>query len=94
MSQQVVLEYGENQKLTCFETLCEVLNGEILILERGAVLVIEPAQLLENLCVAGIVGNDTLISVLCAYMLVKAKVRRGWMRGTDSELTSFCCSYT
>jgi hypothetical protein len=47
----------------------EVLNCEVLTLE-GAVLVIEPAGLLEDFCVAGVASDDTFVGVLCAYMLM------------------------
>ena len=48
--------------LTGFETLCEVLNGELLVLERGPVLMVKPAELLEDLGVTGVVLDHTLVS--------------------------------
>jgi hypothetical protein len=66
----------ERELHTCFQTLGEVLDRQVLILERGAVLVIEPAELLQDFCVAGIVSNNAFIGILGSHVLcVEREIR-------------------
>jgi len=47
----------------CFETLCQVLNGGILVLEGRAILMIQPPKLLKDFRVARVLGNNTFVCV-------------------------------
>ena len=58
-----------NDLRTSLEALGQILDGEFLVLERGAVLVIQPPELLENLGVVRVLLHDTLICVSCADVL-------------------------
>jgi len=57
------------QWLTGLETLGKILYSELLVLEGRAVLVVQPAKLLKNLGMSGIVDNDTFVCVFSADML-------------------------
>ena len=54
---------------TSLETLCQILNCQILIPERRIGLMMQPSELLEDLCVMGLVLDDALVSVFCAVIL-------------------------
>lgn len=57
--------------LTSFETLGEVRNGQVLVGEARAALVIQPTQLLQHLGVVGAILEDPLVSVLGSAVLIK-----------------------
>ena len=57
------------QQLTSLETLGKILYRKLLILEGRAVLVIQPAELLKNFGMSGVVSDDTLVRVFSADML-------------------------
>lgn len=48
----------------CFETLGQELDGKFLVLERRSLLVVEPAELLENFCMSGVVVDHALVRAL------------------------------
>ena len=82
-------------RLTSFETLCEVGDGKILVGKARAALMIQPAELLQNLGMIRAIIEDPLVSVLGCAVLHKAKQRSvGRIESRDSLvlLTSFCCS--
>lgn len=54
----------------CFETLCEILDGEFLVLEGRPVLVVEPSELLEHLCVGRVVRDDAFVGIFCTEIIV------------------------
>lgn len=54
---------------TCFQALCKILDRGILILEIGAVLMVQPTQLLENLRVMVVFSDYTLVRFLGTYVL-------------------------
>ena len=69
ISPQLHYERKIDLKLTRFETLGQVSDGEILILEGTAILMIQPAKLLENLCMVGVLDYDAFICVFGMCML-------------------------
>jgi hypothetical protein len=56
-------------ELTRLEALREAADRRLLVLERGAVLVIDPAELLQHLRVVRVLVEHTLIGFLCAAEL-------------------------
>ena len=55
--------------LTRLEALRQILDGQLLVLERGAVLVVQPTELLQHLRMVRVLLHDTLICVSCADVL-------------------------
>ena len=61
---------GDDAKaLTNFQAPRETLDGRVLVLERGAVLVVQPTELLQHLRMVRVLLHDTLICVSCADVL-------------------------
>ena len=54
---------------TSLEALRQVLDGELLVLERGAVLVVQPTELLQDLRMVGVLLHYPLVSVAGTHML-------------------------
>jgi len=84
------------RKLTSYQTLGQILDCEILVLEGGTILVVEPSQLLKNLGVTRIIHN-MLVGIFGLRMLKRPSELSPILSGTrkgGEELTSFCCSYT
>jgi hypothetical protein len=54
---------------TSFQALGEVLDGEVLVLEGRAVLVVQPPKLLKDFGVTWVVGNDAFVGILGTDML-------------------------
>ena len=61
---------------TSLEALGQVLDGELLVLERGAVLVVQPAKPLQDLRVVQVILNDTLVRLSCTHMLRGVRTRQ------------------
>ena len=55
--------------LTRLEALRQILDGQLLVLERGAVLVVQPTELLQHLRMVRVLLHDTFICVSCADVL-------------------------
>ena len=52
------------------------MDGKLLVLERGAVLVVQPAKLLQHLRVVRGFLNDMLVRLSCAHMLGGVRTRQ------------------
>lgn len=88
------MEENNGRQLTSLETLSEVLDGELLVLERRAVLVVQPAELLQNFRVSGIILNYALVGFASTNVLIATRHVSKSAAKTKTTLTSCCCSYT
>jgi hypothetical protein len=61
----------EKTLLTSFETLGQILDSGVLVLERRAVLMVEPTELLKNFGVARVLGDDPFVGIFSADILKK-----------------------
>ncbi len=57
------------KSLTSLETLRQILNGEILVLERRAILMVQPSKLLEYFGMRRVVLHDTFIRFASTIVL-------------------------
>jgi len=68
-SRQYLYRYRE--RLTSLKRLREKSNSGIVVLERGAILMVKPAKLLEDFGMLGVCLDDAFISVSRATVLTK-----------------------
>ena len=71
-----MMQYQVSGKHTSFQTSCQVRHGSLLILERRSILMMQPAQLLQDLCVIRIVLYDFFVSHLCPSKLDGSRCMR------------------
>ena len=72
--------------------LLKEVDGPILCLVSAALLMMQPAKLLEDLRVVGRVLQDSLVSSLSAVKLRDGQLRTEGNISDQRKLTSFCCS--
>ena len=78
--------------LTRVDRFLEVLDRLLLAIEAGALLVMEPAQLLQDFGVVGIALEHARI---CGFgRVVLSRCQSGSCNVAGVRLTSFCCSCT
>lgn len=77
---------------TSVDRLLQVVNGTLLR-GGGALVVVQPAKLLENLGVLGVALENTLVGRLCAIKLEGVRSKATKSAGGEMP-TSFCCSWT
>ena len=85
---------GTFDQLTGLKALRQVLDSKLLVLERGAVLVVQPPQLLENLGVIRVLLHDALVGVSRAHMLGSIESDNAYSIYNNTKRTSRYCSNT